>query len=234
MARDAVETTRNPRRQAHTTDHTRPQGPPPSFPEPPDDFNGGDRPGDDGRSGPPLSNARLAMVMLLGAESMFFAGLIGAFLVFRLASQTWPPPTLPSLPVEVTGVNTLILLYSAVTMWHAQRAVRQAQRQRGARLLGLTALLGVTFLAVQGYEWVRLVRFGLTMTSGVYGATFYTLIGCHGLHVFGAVVWLLSVLVRTLQGRYSAAHYTGLAVCGMYWYYVVALWPVLYGLVYLY
>jgi heme/copper-type cytochrome/quinol oxidase subunit 3 len=87
---------------------------------------------------------------------------------------------------------------------------------------------------LQGYEWIQLVRFGLTMTSGVYGATFYTLIGCHGLHVLGAVVWLLTVLVRTLQGHYGATRYVGLALCGMYWYYVVALWPVLYYLVYLY
>lgn len=234
MARDTGDVTLEQVRDRRSARRTRLQGPPPFSPEPPDDFGDGDRHGDDGRSGPPLSNARLAMVMLLGAESMFFAGLIGSFLVFRLANQTWPPSALPSLPVAVTGVNTLILLYSALTMWHAQRAIRQERRQRGVRLLGLTALLGLTFLALQGYEWVKLVRFGLTMASGVYGATFYTLIGCHGLHVFGAVVWLLSVLVRTLQGRYSAAHYTGLAVCGMYWYYVVALWPVLYGLVYLY
>jgi heme/copper-type cytochrome/quinol oxidase subunit 3 len=211
------------------------QGPPPFSPEPPDDFGDGDHHGDEaGRPGPPISNARLGMVMLLGAETMFFAGLIGAFLVFRLANQTWPPPTLPSLPVGVTGLNTLILLYSALTMWHAQRAIRMESRQRGVRLLLFTVLLGVTFLAIQGYEWIRLVRFGLTMASGVYGATFYTLIGCHGLHVLGAVVWLCSVLVRTLMGHYTATRYTGVALCGMYWYYVVALWPVLYGLVYLY
>jgi cytochrome c oxidase subunit 3 len=94
--------------------------------------------------------------------------------------------------------------------------------------------LGMTFLALQSYEWVQLIRFGLTLSSGVYGATFYTLIGCHGLHVFGAVVWLLAVLLRAMQGCYSPARYVGAAVCGMYWYYVVALWPILYLLVYLY
>jgi cytochrome c oxidase subunit III len=211
------------------------QGPPPFYPEPPEDSGGDDGPNDDdGRAHPPLSNARLAMLMFLGAESMLFAGLIGAFLVYRLANQTWPPATMASLPVVVTGFNTLILLYSAVTMWHAQRAIRLERQQHGKRFLLITALLGVTFLVLQGYEWIQLLRFGLTMSSGVYGATFYTLIGCHGLHVFGAVVWLLTVLMRALQGRYSATRYGGLALCGMYWYYVVALWPVLYYLVYLY
>lgn len=214
---------------------TLPQGPPPFYPEPPDDS--GDHGGpsdDDGRHRPPFSNGRLAMLMFLGAETMFFAGLIGTFLVFRLGNKTWPPATLPSLPVAVTGINTLILLYSALTMWQAQRAIRLEQHRYGVRVLVLTSFLGVMFLAIQGFEWVKLVGFGLTMTSGVYGATFYTIIGCHALHVFGAVLWLLIVLARTRQGHYNATRYTGLALCGMYWYYVVALWPVLYYLVYVY
>lgn len=211
------------------------QGPPPFFPEPPDDADDDGHHGDDGgQGGFPLGNARLAMLLFLGAESMFFAGLIGTFLVYRVANSTWPPPTLPRLPVGVTGINTLILLYSAVTMWQAQRIIRTGVRHDGGRLLLLTWLLGMTFLVVQGFEWVRLVKFGLTMASGVYGATFYTLIGCHGLHVFGATLWLFIVVLRAFAGRYDATQYTGLAVCGMYWYYVVGLWPFLYGLVYLY
>lgn len=211
------------------------ENPPPFFPEPPDDSDDGDRHGDDDdRREPPLSNGRLAMVMLLAAETMFFAGLIGAFLMYRMSNQVWPPPTLPRLPIFVTGVNTIILLYSAITMWQSQRMIRTGVQHRGVYLLSLTCVLGMIFLAVQGYEWIRLVRFGLTMASGIYGATFYTLIGCHALHVFGAVIWLLIVLVNVFVGRYSAARYMGVALCGMYWYYVVALWPILFGLVYLY
>jgi heme/copper-type cytochrome/quinol oxidase subunit 3 len=214
---------------------TRTQGPPPFPPEPPDDSDDGDHHGDDdGYRGPSLSNARLGMMIFLGAETMFFAGLVGSFLVFRLANQVWPPSALPRLPVEVTGVNTLILLYSAYTMWRANRAVRHGEQQELVRMLLSTAVLGVIFLIIQGYEWVKLIGFGLTLTSGVYGATFYTLIGCHGIHVLGAVLWLLSVLLQARKYRYSPTRYAGVALCGMYWYYVVALWPVLYGLVYLY
>src|SRR2546426_10898598 len=57
------------------------------------------------------------MLIFLGAETMFFAGLLGAFIVYRVANETWPPMSMPRLPVEVTGINTLILLYSAATMW---------------------------------------------------------------------------------------------------------------------
>lgn len=214
---------------------TRPQGPPPFAPEPPDDHDNGDRHGDDDdHHGPSLNNARLGMLIFLGAETMFFAGLVGAFLVYRIANETWPPMSMPRLPVEVTGINTLILLCSAVTMLRANRAIRAGRQQELARLLLCTAILGLTFLAVQGYEWVKLIRYGLTLSSGVYGATFYTLIGCHGLHVFGAVAWLLSVWLRATYHRYTATHRTAVVLCGMYWLYVVGLWPVLYWLVYLY
>jgi len=79
-----------------------------------------------------------------------------------------------------------------------------------------------------------LVQFGLTMSSGIYGATFYTLIGCHGLHVLGAAIWLMVVLMQARQGRFTAHSHTGVQICGMYWTFVVGLWPILYGLVYLY
>ena len=200
---------------------------PPEFPRDPFGHGNGDR------VEPPVSNARLGMLMFLGAEAMFFAGLIGAFLVFRLGSTIWPPPGQPYLPVGVTGVNTAILLFSAYTMYHAIRAIRGGDRERMVKWLSMTALLGMIFLGVQGYEWMRLVHFGLTLSSGVYGATFYTLIGLHGAHVFGAVLWLLVVLGGTRRHRFSVKRYVGLTLCGMYWYFVVGLWPVLFTLVYL-
>ena len=180
------------------------------------------------------SNAWLAVWMFLGAEAMFFAGLIGAFLVFRLSAATWPPPFQPRLPVGVTGVNTVILLLSAFTMRRTLTCVRLANPGKAVRLLGLTAILGVVFLAVQGYEWLRLIQFGLTVSSSVYGGLFYTLIGFHALHVLGALIWLAVVFARAIKGRYSAQHHLGLQTCAMYWTFVVALWPALYGLVYLY
>ena len=92
-------------------------------------------------------------MIFLGAETMFFAGLIGSFLVFRVANEVWPPPTLPRLPVGVTGVNTLILLASALTMRRAKAAIRIGRQRQLVRMLLVTAALGVTFLLVQGYEW---------------------------------------------------------------------------------
>jgi heme/copper-type cytochrome/quinol oxidase subunit 3 len=180
------------------------------------------------------SNAWLAMIMFLGAEAMFFAGLMGAFLVFRVGSPVWPPPFQPRLPATVTGVNTFILLLSAVTMRVALLANRRGERKRLVKLLSWTAILGAVFLLIQGFEWVRLLHFGLTVSSSVYGGLFYTLIGFHGAHVFGALIWLIAVWSKARQGKYTGRNAVGLQTCSMYWIFVVALWPVLYGLVYLY
>jgi hypothetical protein len=95
------------------------------------EFGGGDPPVPPVQPNAPIaSNAWLATVMFLGAEAMFFAGLIGAFIVFRIGSAVWPPPFQPRLPIGITGVNTIILLASAITMHMALRAVRNGTTDR--------------------------------------------------------------------------------------------------------
>lgn len=167
--------------------------------------------------------------MLIAAETMLFAGLIGAYLMFRLGSVAWPSAQL-YLPVGITGLNTLVLLASSYTMQRARHATRKQPQSAPVRTLALTAALGVSFLTVQGYEWLQLIHDGLTISTGIYGATFYTLIGCHALHVLAAVVWLGTVLSLALRQQATSEH---IAVCGLYWQYVCALWMVLFVLVYL-
>lgn len=197
-------------------------------------FGGGEPPSPPVRPNAAVgSNAWLAVLIFLGAETMFFAGLIGAYIVFRFSSPVWPPPFQPRLPIAVTGVNTLILLASAVTMRWAVKAIAAGSGNQVIRFLGLTVLLGGAFIGVQGFEWIRLIHFGLTLSSSIYGGLFYTIIGFHGLHVVGALVWLLVVFTLARRGRFTRDRYVGLQTCGMYWTFVVALWPVLYGIVYL-
>jgi heme/copper-type cytochrome/quinol oxidase subunit 3 len=183
---------------------------------------------------PVVSNTRIAMLVVIAAESMLFSGLIGAYLVFRLSARAWPPPDQPRLPLAVTALNTLVLFASLVPMTRALRAVRRDDRRTVATQVGWTALLGVVFLAVQGLEWTRLVRHGLTLASGPYGATFYTLVGCHGLHVLVAVTWLVAVALLARRGAFGAERHAGLEMCGVYWYFVCALWALLFPLVYVY
>jgi len=180
-----------------------------------------------------VENGVLGMAIFLGTETMVFAALISAFLILRAGSGTWPPLGQPRLPVGITGLNTVVLLFSAYTMRRATSASRGERSAAMVQWLGTTAALGATFLAVQGTEWVRLLEFGLRASSSLYGATFYTLIGCHGLHVFVAVIALLAVLGGALRAQPVERRSAQLQVCQLYWLFVVAIWPILYLLVYL-
>jgi cytochrome c oxidase subunit III len=195
--------------------------------------------GDDGDDRDPeprrpiLDNARLATMFLIAAETMLFAGMISAFIVLRIGAAAWPPPLQPRLPVALTGVNTLVLLASSVAIVASVRALRDGAVSLATARLKSAAGLGALFLSVQGYEWVRLIGFGLTASSGAYGGTFYTLIGAHGLHVVGALAWLALALTRLRAGRISPERPAALRACAMYWHFVVGLWPVLFVAVYL-
>jgi heme/copper-type cytochrome/quinol oxidase subunit 3 len=176
--------------------------------------------------------AMLATLLLVGGEVMLFAGLIFAFWVLRLAAPVWPPPLQPRLPIAVTALNTLVLLASSATLTAALGARRRRDRAAFVRGLGLTATLGTLFLAVQGGEWVRLVGFGLTVTSGTYGALFYVLVGTHAVHVVAALAWLGATLAGVRRGG-GAGGPARLHACALYWHFVVALWPILFVCVYL-
>lgn len=177
---------------------------------------------------PPVSNAQLGMLMLIAAETMLFVGLIGSYLMFRLGSVAWPSAYL-YLPISITWLNTAVLITSGYTMHRVIHAARIGNHPLLRSRLRITTLLGILFLSVQGYEWLQLIRDGLTISTGIYGATFYTLLGCHALHVLAAVVWL-SILWGRARKHISLIQ---LGICRMYWHYVCALWVVLFALVYL-
>lgn len=179
------------------------------------------------------SNAVFGMLLFIGSEVMLFAGLVSAFVVLRAQVPEWPPPGQPRFPVGITAFNTAVLLASGWTMWRAVRAARHGVESQVERLIGVTAGLGVFFLLVQGVEWVRLVGHGLAISPGIYGGLFSTLIGVHGVHVLGGVLTLLVTWLLVWQGRLTDRLEPVITAVGLYWFFVVGVWPVLYTLVYL-
>ena len=157
---------------------------------------------------PFISNGMLVVLLIIASEMMLFSGFIGSFLIFRLSAPFWPPPALPRLPIEITWINTGVLMTSALTMYLAVRAVHQNRQRLLRQWLVVTGALGMTFLAVQGSEWVRLIAHGLRLNS-IYGATFYILIGLHGAHVTAGAVWLVAVVAAAIGGRYNARNASG-------------------------
>ena len=101
-------------------------------------------------------------------------------------------------------------------------------------LLTSTFILGLAFVSLQGVEWVRLLSYNLSLTSGLYGAFFYTVIGTHALHVMGGLVYLLAVVIRVKKSKDADYMKKSVTTGSIYWYFVVGLWPILYVLVYLF
>lgn len=175
----------------------------------------------------------IGMTLFLFSEAMFFAGLVSAHVVLR-TGQSWPPAGQPRLPLGLTLANTIVLLASGAAVWRAGVSF-PAKMGAAARAIGAGAALGVVFLAVQGLEWARLVAFGLTTSSSMYGATFYALVGAHALHVVAALIVLLVAARRMAraarEGTPDDAR-VAVTLSRMFWLFVVGVWPVLYAVVY--
>lgn len=172
----------------------------------------------------------MGMLIFVLAELMLFGGLISAFTIVRASALTgWPPPGQPRLPVGETAFNSAALLLSGVLLFLAHRAYQR--EPSGARIpLLVSILLGGFFLVFQGFEWLSLIRDGLTLTSSSHGSFFYLIIGLHALHAMAALLLLVSIWIQLRGARLSPERFHAAQV---FWYFVVGLWPVLYWRVYL-
>jgi cytochrome c oxidase subunit 3 len=97
----------------------------------------------------------------------------------------------------------------------------------------VTVVLGIIFLIFQGIDYTLLGSEGLTLSSGTYGTTYYTLTGFHGAHVFGGVIMLSVVLYRGMAGQFSGKHYDAVEAASLYWHFVDVVWILLFSLLYL-
>lgn len=182
------------------------------------------------RREPLVPNGVLGMIVFVLTEVMFFAGLISAFTIAEAGSRVpWPPPNQPRLPVEETAFNTGMLIASGITLVISSHLYRRDAKR--ARTWVLAAIgLGAFFVAFQGMEWVALIREGLTITTSTHGSFFYLLVGTHALHAMAALAGMLWVYGHMLRGTSKISM---LWTVQVFWLFVVGVWPVLYGLVYL-
>ena len=180
----------------------------------------------------PVASGVVGMLLFIVTEVMFFGGLISAYLVIKAGLDEWPPWGQPRLPVETTAFNTLVLLISGILMAYSRNLFLEKKFLQGRRWLGFSILLGIFFLLSQGYEWVQLIKYGLTVSSSVYGGLFYLIIGAHGFHVIGTLAFLIYAW-KSLGASVDPITPEGLLPVQLLWYFVVCVWPVLYVLVYL-
>lgn len=203
------------------------------------DHGGGDGGEDDDRIDPApvvlssISSNVLGMLIFIASELVLFLVLIIVFSLARAGHSEWPPMGQPRLPLLISSINTFILMISGLTMFQAWRYIRDGYICAFQRQVFITTVLGLVFLMFQGFEWFNLIRFGLKVTANLYGATFYVLIGMHALHVLIAVQVLIFVWSKALRGAYTERDHSGLIMGGLFWEFVVLIWPILFIVVYL-
>jgi heme/copper-type cytochrome/quinol oxidase subunit 3 len=178
------------------------------------------------RQGKLISNEVLGVLLLVIMEVMFFVSLTSAYLIERAsAGGNWLPPEGVRLPIWATGLNTLVLIGSAVTMFAARSKDAHTRR----RLMTFSLFMGFFFLCAQGNEWLKLVTQGMTMTSSVFGAIFFLIIGSHAVHVMAGLLALGYALRLQSKSDLTEPQFHAMQ---LFWFFVVGIWPILYGLVY--
>ena len=182
-----------------------------------------------------ISNPVLGMLLFITSEVMFFGGLFAAYFSVRANAPQWPPEefhaTLKILPL--VGPATLLLITSSFTCQFAVWAIRRDDRTAFLRSMTVTVILGITFLLMQATDYSALAGEGLTLSSGTFGTTYYTLTGFHGAHVFGGVIMLSVVLYRGMAGQFSSKHHDAVEGASLYWHFVDVVWILLFSLLYL-
>ena len=183
-------------------------------------------------TGTGLDNRKLLMWLFLASECLLFGSLIGAYLLYRGQSVVGPYPE-DLFDIPFTSVSAFVLLMSSVTMVLALAAIQRGD-QRGLRIWLLsTALLGLLFLSGQAFEFTEFNHEGLSLSSNLFGTTFFVLTGFHGAHVTVGVLILLSLLVMAFRGRLTQSQSLNIELAGLYWHFVDVVWIVIFTLVYL-
>ena len=193
-----------------------------------------------------LSNGMLGFILFAASEVMFFGGLFAAYFIARADSGQWPPVDVlnnlkasgdikESVELELEWVlpliATIVLVISSVTMQLAVMAIQKGNRSGMIKYLSISVALGLSFLAMQMYDYSQLsFRAGDT----IFGTTFYTLVGFHAFHVTIGLLMLVLMLSLFLRGRIAGPHSLGLELVSWYWHFVDVVWVVVFAVVYLF
>ena len=200
---------------------------------------------------------RLGMMWFIASEVVLFSSFFGVLAYERLISVPWlasldpaftpwhgfaggwPTPGPDGTAFHVVGpwglplINTILLLSSGVTVTWAHFGLLSGKRGQLKAGLLLTILLGAVFLVLQGREFYEAyTELGLTLGSGVYGATFFTLTGLHGLHVTIGVLMLTTMFFRSNAGDFTAKDHFAFSAVSWYWHFVDVVWLMLFVFVY--
>ena len=177
------------------------------------------------------TRGRVGMFCLIAAETAIFVIFVVAYLFYIGKSLTGP---MPREALEVPIFFTICLLSSSLTIHFAVKALRQADIRRFAAGGWRRSRLVPTFLYGTAREWQRLIyEDGLTISTNLFGTTYYSLVGLHGFHVIVGLILLSAVMAFTWLGRVRHEHAYRVDVLSLYWHFVDAVWVVVFTVVYI-
>jgi len=172
---------------------------------------------------------RQGVVLFVVSEAIFFLMLIMAYVFYHRSHGNGAQAAQVLDPLR-TGAFSVALLASSLTLWRAERRVRSGH-PAGA-WLAATFALGAIFLVGQVREYLGLVHRDVTISRDLFGTTFFTLTGFHGLHVAAGLV-VIAILCGLALARRGAFVDTGIEAASVYWHFVDGVWVVIFAVVYL-
>lgn len=175
---------------------------------------------------------RFAMVLFVVSEGTFFIFLIIAYVYFHGAVATGPRAA-NSLHPLTTGIYTVFLLASSFTMWRAEKNHRGNRVRAYAYWLAATIGLGAVFMFGQAREYVLLYRENVTVSRNIFGTSFFTLTGFHGLHVFMGLIALSVLFALSVADGFKASSDSAVRTIALYWHFVDWVWVIIFSVVYL-
>jgi cytochrome c oxidase subunit III len=177
-------------------------------------------------------NNKLAMLLFLLSEGTFFAFLIIAYVYYHSISNTGVTAAQVLDPLK-TGIYTIFLLSSSFTVWQSEKSLRRGNQNAFRGWLLVTIVLGAVFLFGQGSEYLHLYGEDVTISRNIFGTSFFTLTGFHGLHVLLGLIALAVVFVLAFQGEFAEKHSSAVETVALYWHFVDWVWVVIFSVIYL-
>jgi cytochrome c oxidase subunit 3 len=179
------------------------------------------------------SNGKIGMwIFLISDAFSFFAAFLG-YGMLRGGATVWRHAGEPALSIPPAAGLTLVLIAGSATMALALNAVVSRKRARLSLFVLLTIALGIVYLWGQGSEWQKLTSEGLKFSQDNYANSFYLVTGFHGVHVVGAIVYLLFVLMRGVSGKYDDGNYHEVELADLFWQFITLVGIFIFAFVYL-
>jgi heme/copper-type cytochrome/quinol oxidase subunit 3 len=175
-----------------------------------------------------MPTGRLAIWWVIASEIVIFGGLLGSYIMYRLAHDAWSAQAAHT-NTWVGAFNTLVLLTSSLFAVLGHQAADAGDGRKAARYLYLTAGGGATFLIVKGFEWTFEITHGYTITSSTFWSFYYTAAGLHASHVLGGVIIMLIVAQKAKKNM----ELQRVELIGLYWHFVDVVWIFLFPLLYI-